>query len=230
MRMPKAVRIGGRLALLAGFAVSSLVNGNTLSYFNGYSSPNLAAWGATDTLGSQNVRFVPQVSLVSPSSNLDVFSSTSAFNWGSSSAYTGVSAGFSPTYSSSDSAYGWQGFGSVANNGLAVYGSPTTSTSTNSSNYSSVNYTNVNGASTWNAWFNSGSTGSGSGGSALGWSDVQFSITPAVSNNFTPPTVQNPIVNNPVYTTDPFASPEPATFGFMAAGLAGLLIVRRKLR
>jgi hypothetical protein len=73
------VRIGGRLALLIGFASWNLVYGSSVNYYYGYSSPNLATTSAStgDSYGSQNVTFVPQVPMV-VSVNSTVYTSTNS--------------------------------------------------------------------------------------------------------------------------------------------------------
>ena len=61
MRVTQIVRIGGKLALLAGCAVFSLASANSITYFYGYSSPSLTGWQTQDAFARQ--RGVPVSSL-----------------------------------------------------------------------------------------------------------------------------------------------------------------------
>lgn len=237
MRLTEVVRIGGRLALLAGFVVMTHAKGDSLPYFYGYSSPNLAAWNTTDTLGSQNVRFVPQYSLVSQSSD-NMFSGgsytpiASSYSFGSSSS----SSSFSNVGSSGASLVGWTpvnvfGGGSA----YSAVNSPTNAFSGGVSavTMGSTSYTNVNGSGSWGAWNGSSALPTMTFTDLSGWQAVGNSATPTVSASLGPVYNPNaaPAVSVPNFNTFPQASlsnPEPGTVVLMAAGIAGLAFLRRR--
>jgi hypothetical protein len=105
MRLSEAVRIGGKLALGIGFVVTNLVMGNSLNYYYGYSSANFGAAQSIDALGSQNVTFTPQVSMVSSQIQSQDSNSSSA----STASTTGASVDSLSTgnYSLLASVYGY---------------------------------------------------------------------------------------------------------------------------
>lgn len=235
MRLTHAVRIGGQLALFAWFTLMSCAYGNSLTYFYGYSSPSLAAWQNVSDFGGQNVSFVSQVPMVSQvTSTVSTFAPVSSAN-------DSLYSSFGDVRSNSDanlggSALGWQpvsmGGASYAA-ASSLYGSSNLGGSGSYGNPSS--YTSVNGS--LGAWFG-GSTPQGDPAASgmSGWQPVVFATMAPVTNNFTSPTVITP----PVVNTNPVVlpgannglpgvdAPEPATFGFMAAGLAGLLLLRKR--
>jgi len=110
------VRIGGKLALLIGFAFLNLVYGSSLNYFYGYSSPNFGDTSSSgDAYGSQNVRFVSQTPMVTAvngtvyvdnsSSNstawsavTTIASAASSYVLGSAYSYAAPATNYQPVY------------------------------------------------------------------------------------------------------------------------------------
>jgi hypothetical protein len=237
MLATQIVRIGGRLALLAGLAIGSLASANTISYFYGYSSPSLTAWQTQDAFASQNVQFVPQVPMVSSWETSTPWN----VNYGSMNAvnsYTGITSGTDSVYGGW--AYSSSSFGANAPlfnpPAYSLGGYSSAGTSSGGASYSSgpsyftpgTTYTNVNGFSSWNAWQMPGATAPDAL-QMVAWQPIRDSALPPVSSNFTSPSVL-PDILPPSTGFDPalLGSPEPSTIGLMAAGLFGLLYLRRR--
>jgi hypothetical protein len=237
MRVTEIVRIGGRLALLAGLAIGSLASANTISYFYGYSSPSLAAWQTDDAFASQNVQFVPQVPMVSSWGNYSSPWNVNYVNMNAANSYTGTTTTDSMyggwSYSSSSFGANATAFNSPA---YSVGGYDSSPAAFSSGAYSAVpnyytppnTFTNVNGLSSWNAW-QMPSNPSTDALQIVSWQPIRDSALPPVSSNFTNPSVL-PDILPPTNGFDPayLGSPEPSTIGLMAAGLFGLLYLRRR--
>jgi hypothetical protein len=249
-RMPltQAVRIGGRLALLAGFAVLNLANGTTLSYFYGYSSsPNLSAWMSTgSSYGSPNVQFVTQMPLVSQTltvnNNLN-FAAASG-NWGVPPAYAAAvapSSSYSEFSAVSSSGSAW----SPVNMSGTAYSMAGTAYSALSGSGASIgngawgavsmggtSFINVNGSQSLNAWFPQSNPAMTT--AATGLAPIGSSLLPTVSSSITPVTnpYAAPSVAIPNFNTHPlvFGNPEPGTIALMASGVIGLALLRRRRR
>jgi hypothetical protein len=228
MRLTQIVRIGGRLALMAAVLVLNLARAESITYFWGYSSPGLTKWQAEDAFAGQNVQFVYPVSMVS-------YGNPSAAN-----GYTGVSTTNDSVYG--DWSYNSSSFGTTAPSfnptsfgGFGAYNPIPTSYGSDTGYYSPVTYTNVNGLASWNAWQQPPAGGVTEPPQIVAWQPIQYNLVPPVTSNFANPTVLPDIVPPSTYTppgglTDPAAlgTPEPASVGLMAAGLLGLLYLRRR--
>jgi hypothetical protein len=248
MRLTQISRIGGRFALLAGFSVWSLASANSITYFYGYNSPGLTAWQSPDAFGSQNVQFVPQVPMVA--SSVSAFSQWGAYgNIASAGSFNGVSTSISsidvawehhPSLGATAAAFfnpSPFGSGSESN----AYAAPN-SMSSGSSAWSNsgllaptTTYTGVN-ASSWNAWQAPTGGGMSDAPQVVAFQPILDRALPAVSSNFGAPSVLPQILQQSAPGSpfaldsgfDAFGTPEPASIGLMAAGLLGLLYLRKR--
>jgi hypothetical protein len=251
MRVIQLGRVGGRLALLAGFAVWSLASANSITYFYGYNSPGLTAWQTQDAFAAQNVQFVPQLPMVSTgvgtftpwstygspasaSSFSGVSTANNSFYGGSeysSASFGAATSSFNATPFDNGSGYGaYAGYG-----GYGAVNTPAVNSGGGGFFFPTATYTNVNGFASWNAWHTPAGGGMSEAPQLVGLDVVSDLAIARVSTNFAAPSVLPEIVPPSARAAlpgaapvDSFGTPEPASIGLMAAGLLSLLYLRRR--
>ncbi len=137
MRFADTVRYGGKGALVIGLLSLSLVSGNSLGYYYGYSSASFGVQQSSDPFANQNVNYSPEVSMVSSQSQ------SQSYDYGTSSYSTAVAS--ANTYSG--------GFGVLA----STYGYSTPATAQATTTYTAQS-TNTSTSGSWGAVSNSAAT------------------------------------------------------------------------
>ncbi len=235
MRLAETVRIGGRLALLIGFATSNLVFSDTLSYFYGYTSANFGVTAASDPFGKQNVSFSAPVSMTSAASVVPTVSYASVS--GTTPLATSYSVS-SPAASTSTAAGGFAtnyyapfaGFGASP----AAYTAPPAAVPQSAGAFSTGVMLFAPEQTTTVAAISTSSSMTpalGSGGFLYGGFSL-FSATPRVADQLVGPVASKttgPSLAPTRVSLAPDAAPEPSTWISMTAGL-GLLLFKLRRR
>jgi hypothetical protein len=169
MRFAETVRIGGKGALVIGVMSMSLMFGNSLGYYYGYSGVSFGVQQSSDPFGNQNVNYTPQVSMVSSQSQ------NQSYDYGTASYSTSVAA--APAYTGGFSALATSyGYAAPAVAQAPIY---TTQSISSPSNYwgavsnsaatSTVTFSSWNAAAGTAGMVTSNSSTSGGGGGFSGY-------------------------------------------------------------